>query len=112
MPLQLHDLRSFGNALHPLLAEARANMREDRHPFFRPVSIKALGGRCYSAFSRYLSASEIGLLHNMELPPAEVEIMIGNGRKPAVGVRTHVSRCQPCGEGWYISDGQIVSVIA
>lgn len=115
MPFELHELRSFGNALHPLLVEARANdKREDRwgirYPFFRAVSIETDCGIRHAAFSRDISASGIGLLHSMELPVGEVEITVTGGRGYSVKVRTHISWCHSCGEGWYISGGQFISV--
>jgi len=115
MPFELQELRSFGNALHPLLVEARANdKREDRwgirYPFFRSVAIATDDGSHVTAFSRDISASGIGLLHSIDLPLGDVEIRITTGRGYAVRVRTRVSWCQPCGEGWFISGGQFVSV--
>jgi hypothetical protein len=115
MPFELQELRSFGNALHPLLVEARANdKREDRwgirYPFFRAVSIAMDCGHQYSAFSRDISASGIGLLHNVDLPTGDVDIHITSGRGYAVRVRTRISWCQSCGEGWFISGGQFVAV--
>jgi hypothetical protein len=115
MPFELQELRSFGNALHPLLVEARANeQREDRwgirYPFFRTVSITTEDGEQHSAFSRDISASGIGLLHQVELPPCSVEISITSARGYAVQVRTRIVWCQSCGGGWYISGGQFVAI--
>jgi len=115
MPFELQELRSFGNALHPLLVEARANeQREDRwgirYPFFRTVSIATEDGEQHSAFSRDISASGIGLLHQVELPPCSAEISITSARGYAVQVRTRIVWCQSCGGGWYISGGQFVAI--
>jgi hypothetical protein len=115
MPFELQELRSLGNALHPLLVEARANdKRQDRwgirYPFFRVVSIETPDGNHFTAFSRDISASGIGLLHSVELPTGDVEISITTGRGYSVKVTTRVSWCQPCGEGWYISGGQFMSI--
>ncbi|HVU88938.1 MAG TPA: PilZ domain-containing protein [Pirellulales bacterium] len=115
MPFELHELRSFGNALHPLLVEARANDQRDdrwgiRYPFFRAVSITGPNGEHYDAFSRDISASGIGLLHNVELPPGLVDIHISSARGYGLQVQTRIFWCQSCGEGWYISGGRFTSV--
>lgn len=115
MPFELQELRSFGNALHPLLVEARANdQREDRwgirYPFFRSVSITNAEGDLIPAFSRDISASGIGLLHNIELPPGMVEVRIRSTKGYIVTVQTRIFWCQSSGEGWYISGGQFISI--
>lgn len=115
MPFEIQELRSFGNALHPLLVEARANDQRDdrwgiRYPFFRAVSIVGPHGEQYDAFSRDISASGIGLLHNMEIPPGIVDIRITSVRSYALHVQTRIFWCQACGEGWYISGGRFMGV--
>jgi hypothetical protein len=115
MPFELHELRSFGNALHPLLVEARANdQREDRwgirYPFFRAVTVTTEEGEEIRAFSRDISASGIGLLHNTEIPTGVVDIRIKSARGFTVDVQTRIFWCQSCGEGWHISGGQFMGV--
>ena len=69
-------------------SNARNDKREDRwgirYPFFRAVSISTDCGHQYSAFSRDISASGIGLLHNVDLPTGDVDINITSGRGYAV----------------------------
>jgi hypothetical protein len=115
MPFELQELRSFGNALHPLLVEARANeQREDRwgirYPFFRAVSIATDEREVHAAFSRDISASGIGLLHQIDLPLGAVDISITSARGYSVQVRTRIVWCQCCGGDWYISGGQFVAI--
>jgi hypothetical protein len=115
MTLDLQELRSFGNALHPLIVEARADSQrgdQGRCPYFRPVSIATDDGHRYSAFSRDISARGIGLLHNMELAAGEFDIAIRAGHGYSVKIRTRITGCRLCGEGWYTSDGQFLSCIA
>ena len=114
MELDLEDARSLGNALYPLLIEARANDKREarwglRYPFFRAASIGTGAGNRYSAFSRDISASGIGLLHNMELPLGEVEISTTTRGGYSARIRTQIVQCRLCGEGWYMSGGQFVS---
>jgi hypothetical protein len=103
----------FLRRLPPHLTEARDDggpreAADPRSPFFFPVSILLDDGRCFSAFSRDLSASGIGLLHCMELPLGEVDIrMTGGGY--SVKVRARILWCKSCGEGWYISGGTFAS---
>ena len=99
--------------LYPLLIEARANDKREarwglRYPFFA-ASIGTGAGNRYSAFSRDISASGIGLLHNMELPLGEVEISTTTRGGYSARIRTQIVQCRLCGEGWYMSGGQFVS---
>jgi hypothetical protein len=99
--------------LHELVLQAAADFRNDRrseprYPFFHSASI-LIDGHCYSAFTREISTSAIGLLHNVELPLQEVEIIVGE--KPHA-LRTRIERCQACGDGWYISAGTFVGADA
>ena len=103
-----------GKAIYELVAEAQDNeqhaRRSNRYPFFRPVSIQTEGGYYFSAFSRDISALDIGLLHNFELKPGEVGIAVSSERGYSVPVRTRIIWCRPCGEGWYISGGEFVGI--
>ena len=77
---------------------------EARLPFFRAVSI-AVDGYRFSGFLREISLNSVGLLHNMQLPLKEVEITVSGQRD---GFRVAIVRCQSCGEGWYLSGGQVI----
>jgi hypothetical protein len=77
---------------------------EARLPFFRGVSIVVDGYR-FSGFLREISLSSVGLLHNMELPLKEVKITVSGQRE---GFHVAIVRCQPCGEGWYLSGGKVI----
>ena len=57
-------------------------------------------------------ARRIGLLHDIELPCSEMEINIATERGYAVKVRTQITHCAPCGQGWYLSGGRFSSVPA
>lgn len=116
MALQSTESLKRGMAIHELILEAYEEGKRDRrcevrHPFFRPVSL-AVGPTRHSAFSREISTGGIGLLHNMELSPGEVEITISSRRGHSVRLRTQIIWCRPCGEGWYISGGQFVNVVS
>ena len=79
------------------------------YPFFRAVSIQT-SGRSYSAFCREVSAADIGLLHNMQLPASEIEISITNPQGQSDKLRARIESCESCGEGWYISTAQFMDV--
>ena len=90
-----------------ILAEAESKndrRSEKRFPFFRPVSVQVDDHR-FSAFTREIGASGMGLLHSMELPLKEVLITI-TGRPQQL--RLGIERCESIGEGWYISGGKTV----
>ena len=90
--------------------EDRKNRRsEARFPFFRPVSIQA-GEHSYSAFTRDISACALGLMHNMRLALREVEVGFPTETGQGCKLRVRIDRCEPLGEGWYISGGHFVGV--
>lgn len=99
--------------IHELVVEAHQDVRKDRraetrYPFFRRISLQVPGGPACVAFSREISAVGIGLLHNVQLAPGEVELSIPSRKGYSIRVRTKILWSQPCGEGWYISGGQFV----
>jgi hypothetical protein len=109
--------RSPGKAIYQLIVEAqntenRDRRRDVRYAFFRPVSIELDDGHRYAAFSREISASGIGLIHNMDLPEGEIEISISSEAGYSIRVRTDIMWCQSCGEGWYISGGKFAGIAA
>src|SRR5262249_7353879 len=97
-------------AIDALIAAIHADgdrRSEVRYPFFRPLSIHMQGHR-FSAFGREISASGIGMLHNFDLAPQEVELDINAAPGKTIRMRTRISWCRSCGEGWYISAGEFV----
>jgi hypothetical protein len=101
------------NQLHELVLQAETDFNNDRrseprYPFFRPVSVR-FDGKNFSAFTREISVSSIGLLHNMELPLEEVEIIVAGKQQV---LRAWIERCESCGEGWYLSGGTFVGIDA
>ena len=108
-------LISPGKAIYQLIVEAKAALKTDRraevrYAFFRPVSIEMDDGHRYSAFTREISETGIGLIHNMDLPEGEVEISIRSDCGYSIRVRTRIVWCQACGEGWYISGGRFIGI--
>ncbi|REK09104.1 MAG: PilZ domain-containing protein [Planctomycetota bacterium] len=104
-------LLSPGKAIYQLIVEAKAALRADRrsdvrYAFFRPVSLEMDDGHRYSAFTREISETGIGLIHNMDLPEGEVEISVRSDGGYSIRVRTRIVWCRACGEGWYISGGR------
>lgn len=109
--------KSAGKAIYQLIVEAQSKENKDRrrdvrYAFFRPVSIDVDGGQRYSAFSREISSSGIGLIHNVELSNGEVEITVSSESGYSIRVRCKIMWCQPCGEGWFISGGKFVGIAA
>ena len=106
---------SPGKAIYQLINEAQAELKRDRraevrYPFFRPVSIKLADGHQYSAFTREISETGIGLIHNMDLNEGEVEISVRSDCGHSVRMRTRIAWCVACDEGWYISGGEFAGV--
>ena len=104
--------KSQDAVIQRLVGEAKKTTEKDRrarerYPFFKPVAIH-LDGRCYSAFSRDISVSAVGLLHHMSLPAREVEISIPIDAMRTTKLRIRVGACEPCGAGWFLSYGEFV----
>jgi len=90
----------------PLQEERRAELR---HPFFRPVQViveEGGGQRNYSCFSRDISFSGIGLLHNMPVRCGEAILTFPREAGGQFRVQATIRWCRPCGEGWYLSGAQ------
>ncbi len=92
-----------------LLVLAEAEFKNDRRsevrfPFFRPVSVQ-VDNHSFSAFTREICESGMGLLHSMELPLEEVVITIAERPQQ---LRLQIEQCESIGEGWYISGGKVV----
>src|SRR4051812_45857397 len=110
MSIRTEHGRSPGHTIYQLIEEAEyADMRlrrsEARYPFFRPASIQ-VDEQQYSAFTREISASGIGLLHNFKLKPGEFQISILSEQEYRVRVEVEILWCRACGEGWHISGGR------
>jgi hypothetical protein len=103
------DQRRVRESITTLLSTARAaNLAdrrvEPRYPFFQPLAIQPRRTGChqFSAFSRDISESGMGLLHNMPLDTEEVILTI-SGDDGAFVLPGQIMWCRPCGEGWYLS---------
>src|SRR5262245_6011580 len=109
MPTTTREQVSSDELMRELLLQAEVDYKDDRRseqrfPFFRPISIQ-LGDRRFSAFTREISSSGMGLLHSMELPLTEVSVTIA-GRPQKLRLR--IERCESIGEGWYVSGATLV----
>lgn len=115
MTLQATDSVRLGMAIHELIVEAHDEDKRDRrtevrYPFFRSVELE-VEGRRHAAFSREISNDGMGLLHNVELPPGDVEVTILSRRGHSVHIRVRIHWCRPCGQGWFISGGRFTDVV-
>lgn len=107
--------RMSDETIDRLLVQAEAEAQKDprsgvRFPFFRLVSIEVQGRR-FSGFTRDICASSIGLLHQMDLPLGEVDVTIPLSPEKKCKMRLRIERCEPCGEGWYVSGGKFVGIV-
>ncbi len=113
MEPSLQMVSRSGMGIHELVVEAHQDVRKDRraetrYPLFRQIRLQVGGGEPCVAFTREISTVGVGLLHNLQLTPGEVELSIPSKKGYSIRVRTKILWCQPCGEGWYISGGQFV----
>jgi hypothetical protein len=119
MTLKLESQPSLlgGMAIHELVVEAhhehvRDRRSETRYPFFRPVSLEIQPGSRFSAFTREISSQGIGLLHNFDIRPSEIELYIPHRKGQLIRVRTRIIWCQERGDGWFTSGGVFAGVAA
>ncbi len=115
LKLETQQPLQAGMAIHELIVEAHHEYVKDRrsearYPFFRPVSLEIEPGSRYSAFTREISAQGIGLLHNFEIAPSEVELYIPHRKGSVIRVRTRLIWCQQRGDGWFTSGGVFAGV--
>ena len=101
-----------GRLIYQLVVEAQQDSTDRRgdvrFAFFRPVIIETHDGRSFGAFSREISESGIGLVHNFPLPKGNVEMRISHEDGYSIRVQTDILWCQECGQGWFITGGRFV----
>lgn len=105
------SMRHAAGLLSAVFRESIRRRLRERHPFFRPVTVKnAQGpGSQVSAFSRDISSEGIGLLHNepVERCRTILEIPTSQG---TLEVSTEIRWSQPVGDGWYLSGGRFATI--
>ena len=86
-------------------ADSGDRRNEQRHPFFRPVTISTIGtgGHSFPAFSRDISDSGMGLLSHAQLLPTKVSLTISTESGDKLDLAGEIMWCESCGEGWYLS---------
>lgn len=95
-----------------VIASSRPHDRRDaeRHPFFQPVTILAAGkASSHRAFTREISRTGIGLVHDGALDLGEIGLVIHDGSAEPVQLRVELLWCRPSGDGWYISGGRFLT---
>ncbi len=83
---------------------------DPRWPFFHPATLvyRYRPEDPISVFTRELSNSGIGLLHDVPLERGEAAVSLQcQGR--TVTFRTYILWCKPCGR-WYLSGGQFLGM--
>jgi hypothetical protein len=84
-----------------------------RLSYFRPALITFEGGKSVtSGFTRDISSQAIGLLHDVpvNLGPIRVRVSALNGEE--LDLRVDIEWCKQDGEGWYLSGGRFVQLVA
>ena len=86
---------------------------QQRHPFFRPVTITTGGGTGtkLSAVSRDISRMGIGLLHSMPLDAGRVMLQVPSTTGHELDICAELRWCAPASEGWYVSGGRFVRLL-
>jgi hypothetical protein len=110
MPTKTSQSTKSVGLMDELLIQAEAEFYNDRRsekrfPFFRSVTVE-VDDHSFSAFTREICDTGIGLLHSMELPLTVVFITMAG--RPDQVLSLLIERCEPIGGGWYISGGRPV----
>ena len=115
-PTEYFDQKQISHTVKRLLDEAKLERGEQRahtrQPFFGPVTIVVQENgqqRNFSCFSRDISPSGMGLLHNMPLKLGRVTLVIPR-ESAGIHLQSEIMWCQPCGEGWYLSGASFLAV--
>jgi len=110
-------MQLLDNLTSRLVNEAQDEMdfqrrNEVRYPFFRPVKVINADGSQFSALSRNISETGIGLIHHCDTRPTTVSLLIScrSGEQVKVGARIRWSR--PIGDDWFISGGELLAAPA
>jgi hypothetical protein len=106
-------MRVANELVHRLVNEAQDDVdfqrrNEVRHPFVRPVTIIGPDGTEFSALSRDISETGIGLIHQRELRPTTVSLIITRRSGEAVKVAARIRWSKPIGDQWLISGGEFI----
>lgn len=114
MTTAIESTASLGATMYELFHDARDAFEtetrlEMRYSFLRVVTLR-VGDQVHSAFSREISRTGIGLLHNCELPLNEVEVAIPTDRGADAHIHVQLHWQKPVGQGWYISGGEFVEI--
>lgn len=99
--------------MQELMLQAERSLVFDRRtqlrvPLFRAVTVR-FNGQSFSGFTREVSLSSIGLLHKFELPLQEIVLVFDDQEQE---LRVQINRCEPCGDGWFTSGGDVVDADA
>lgn len=96
------------------LVDKKATRRvADRRAYFRPASIVTDGGRSVAwGFTRDMSDQGIGLLHDVPVKQGLTHVGVSALNGEELQMRVDIKWCRHCGDGWYISGGQFVPLMA
>lgn len=112
MSMTIDESQSPGRLIYQLVVEAQQDATDRRgdvrFAFFRPVTIQTSENKSFAAFSREISESGIGLVHNFPLSLGDVELRISHEHGYTIRVRTRILWCQECGQGWFITGGKFI----
>lgn len=114
MTLAVNETKPLGTAIYEILREAQASESREcrdriRYSFFRPLTLH-VGTKSCGGFSREVSETGIGLLHNFPLRAGEIDVTIPTEQGYSVRIHTRIIWCTPCGEDWFISGGEFVNI--
>ncbi len=109
--LSQRDRQSIASLLMDIVHNQGVERRvEPRHPFVQSVSltVDGMSNDSLVVFTREISASGIGLLHNAKLDTGTIELTFDSPTGNTCRIATEIIWCRALTEGWYISGGRFV----
>jgi hypothetical protein len=105
---------TLGASMYELFRDVRDTYETDtrhevRYAFLRTVTLR-VGDQLRAGFSREISRTGIGFLHNFEMPLEEIEASIPTDQGNDVRIHVQIRWKQSVGAGWYISGGDFVEI--
>ncbi len=86
-------------------ADLNDRRQDQRHPFFRPVTVSILELRdmSFEGFCKDISVSGMGIICTAPMPTTKVMLQLEDKFGKPISIKGEVIRTEYCGKGWYSS---------
>ena len=95
--------------LSAVIKDELQRRKQERYPFFRPVTI-CKGPQGYeAAFARDISRRGIGLVHSQPIPLGRVLLTVPTLTGECRSIASDIKWCRPVGQDWFLSGAQFAA---